>query len=102
MKRIIRFSRFFLPAAIISTVLIAFGLVGLVTKGFNLGVDFQAGVNQTVQLAIPVAEVSYSGKGNAELKISDQGLTVVFSGAEVEQRTSSITRSEERRGWKDF
>ena len=93
MKRIIRFSRFFLPAAIISTVLIAFGLVGLVTKGFNLGVDFQAGVNQTVQLAIPVAEVSYSGKGNAELKISDQGLTVVFSGAEVEQRTSSITFS---------
>jgi len=87
MKRVIRFSRFFLPAAVISSALILFGLFGYFTKGFNLGVDFQAGVNQTVQLAYPVANVSYSGKGNAELRISDSAITLVFSGAEIEQKT---------------
>ena len=87
MKRVIRFSRFFLPAAIISSVLILFGLFGYFTKGFNLGVDFQAGVNQTVQLAFPVANVSYTGKGNAELRISETAVTLIFSGAEVDQKT---------------
>ncbi|MHB0897799.1 MAG: protein translocase subunit SecF, partial [Spirochaetales bacterium] len=87
MKRVIRFSRFFLPAAIISSILILFGLFGYFTKGFNLGVDFQAGVNQTVQLAYPVANVSYSGKGNAELRISETAVTLIFSGAEVDQKT---------------
>ena len=70
--------------------MILFGLVGYFTKGFNLGVDFQAGINQTVQLAYPVASVSYSGKGNAELRISDKAITLIFSGAEVEQKTVVI------------
>lgn len=87
MKRVIRFSRFFIPAAIISAGLILFSIVGYATKGFNLGVDFQAGINQTVQLAYPVGSVGYSGKGNAELRISGENLTMVFSGAEIEQRT---------------
>jgi preprotein translocase subunit SecF len=91
MKRIIRFSKFFLPAAVLSLVLIVLGLIGFFAKGFNLGVDFQAGVNQTVQLAIPVGEVSYSGKGNVEMRISDEAVVLVFSGAEVEQKTTTIT-----------
>jgi len=87
MKRVIRFSRFFIPAAIISAGLILFSIIGYATKGFNLGVDFQPGINQTVQLAYPVGSVSYSDKGNAELRVSDKDLTLVFSGAEIEQRT---------------
>ena len=87
MKRVIRFSRFFIPSFILSGVLILVGLVAYFSLGFNLGVDFQAGINQTVQLALPVATVSYEGKGNAELRVSDSALTLVFSGAEVEQKT---------------
>ncbi len=87
MKRVIRFSRFFIPAAVISAGLILLSVFGYLTKGFNLGVDFQAGINQTVQLAYPVGSVSYSGKGNAELRISGEDLTLVFSGAETDQRT---------------
>ncbi len=87
MKRIIRFSRGFVPAAIASTALIVFGIVGYFTKGFNLGVDFQAGINQTVQLAFPALEVSYAGKGNAVLTVAEDAVTLVFSGAEVEGRT---------------
>ncbi len=87
MKRTIQFSRFFVPAAVISAALILISVVGYLTKGFNLGVDFQAGINQTVQLAYPVGSVSYTGKGNAEMRVSDEAITLVFSGAETEQRT---------------
>jgi len=87
MTRFIRFSRGFVPAVIISSVLILLGIIGYATKGFNLGVDFQAGVNQTVQLAYPAATVSYSGKGNAELTVSETAMTLVLSGAEIEQKT---------------
>ena len=65
MKRVIRFDRGFLAAALGSFALIAFGVIGLATKGINLGVDFQAGINQYVQLVYPAFEVSYSGAGNA-------------------------------------
>ncbi len=87
MKRLIRFSNFFIPAVIISAALITFGLIGYFTMGLNLGVDFQAGVNQTIQLAYPAASVTYEGKGNASLNVSDAAITLVFSGAEIEQKT---------------
>ncbi len=87
MTRFIRFSRGFVPAVILSSALILLGIIGYATKGFNLGVDFQAGVNQTVQLAYPAATVSYSGKGNAELTVSETAMTLVLSGAEIEQKT---------------
>ena len=87
MTRTIRFSRGFVPAAIASTVLVIIGLIGYSAKGFNLGVDFQAGVNQTVQLAYPSATIGYAGKGNAALTVSETAITLVFSGAEVDQKT---------------
>ena len=90
MKRVIRFSRFFIPSYILSGSLILFGLIGFFTMGFNKGVDFQAGINQTVQLAFPAATVSYGGKGNAELRVSDKAITLVLSGAEIEKKTVEI------------
>ncbi|PKL07567.1 MAG: protein translocase subunit SecF [Spirochaetae bacterium HGW-Spirochaetae-7] len=89
MKRVIQFHKAFLPAAIVSIALILFGLVGLATKGINLGVDFQAGVNQSVRLAYPAAEVSYAGSGTPVLSISESEVTVVFSGAQVVSRTAT-------------
>jgi preprotein translocase subunit SecF len=90
MKRIIRFSKFFVPAVIMSSTIILLGLIGYFTKGFNLGVDFQAGINETIQLALPAGQVSFTGKGNAELTISESQLTVVFSGAEAQKRTVTL------------
>ncbi|OHD26474.1 MAG: protein-export membrane protein SecF [Spirochaetes bacterium GWB1_59_5] len=89
MKRVIHFHKAFLPAVIVSAVLMLAGLAGLLTKGMNLGVDFQAGINQSVQLAIPVADISYSGTGSPVLSIGGDSLSVVFSGAEVESRTAT-------------
>jgi len=90
MKRIIRFSKFFVPAVVVSSAIIVLGLIGYFTKGFNLGVDFQAGINETIQLALPAGQVSFTGKGNAELTISESQLTVVFSGAEAQKRTVTL------------
>lgn len=90
MKRIIRFSKFFVPAVIMSSIIILLGPIGYFTKGFNLGVDFQAGINETIQLALPAGQVSFTGKGNAELTISESQLTVVFSGAEAQKRTVTL------------
>lgn len=89
MKRLIRFHKAFLPAVIVSLVLLAIGLVGLFTKGLNLGVDFQAGINQYVQLAYPAGTLSYEGAGSPALTVTDAKATVVFSAAEVEARTLS-------------
>jgi len=89
MKRVINFHKAFLPATLVSVALIAVGLAGLAAMGLNLGVDFQAGINQSVQLAFPAADLSYDGPGSPVLSISEEVLTVVFSGAEVESRTAA-------------
>ncbi|MCX7027271.1 MAG: protein translocase subunit SecF [Spirochaetes bacterium] len=90
MKQVVRFSRFFLPSYILSGTLIVLGLIGYFTMGFNRGVDFKAGINQTVQLAYPVANISYSGKGNAELRVSDKAVTLIFSGAGIDEKTVTV------------
>jgi|JFJP01.1.fsa_nt_gi preprotein translocase subunit SecF len=87
MKSYIQFHKTFLPAVLFSAAVIAFGMIGLVTKGINLGVDFQAGINQYVKLAYPAADISYSGSGSPVLSINESKLTVVFSGADVVSRT---------------
>jgi preprotein translocase subunit SecF len=90
MKRILSFHKVFIPAAALSLAVIAFGIIGLVTKGINLGVDFQAGINQYIKLAYPAAEISYAGSGSPVISISDANLTVVFSGADVQSRTVTL------------
>ena len=94
MKRIVQFHRGYTASVIASTAIIVFGLVGYAIFGLNLGVDFQAGINQTVQLAYPAMEVSYAGKGNAVLTLTTSKATVVYSGAEIENKTVVIE-------WKD-
>jgi preprotein translocase subunit SecF len=88
MKRIIRFSRFFLPAAIISTILAVGGVAGYIIKGgFNLGVDFQAGLIQEVRF-VPVAfRLTWAGRGSASVSFDRNRLDIVLSGAGVESQT---------------
>lgn len=89
MKRVIQFHKASLPATIVSLVLLVIGLAGLLTMGLNMGVDFQAGLNQSVRLAIPAAELRYTGSGTPVMSIGEDVLSVVFSGAEVEARTAT-------------
>jgi preprotein translocase subunit SecF len=95
MKKFIRFSRFFLPAAVLSAVLTAGGIAGYIALGgFNLGVDFQAGLIQEVQFAPAAFSLTWSGRGNATLSFDRGGLYIVVSGAGVEGRTYSFPLSE--------
>jgi preprotein translocase subunit SecF len=86
--KIIRFSRMFLPAAVLSILLVAFGIAGyVVNKGFNLGIDFQAGLIQEIRLAPRAISASYEGSGNAVISLNASSLTVAISGAGVQGMT---------------
>jgi preprotein translocase subunit SecF len=87
MKKIIRFSRYFLPAAIFSLVLIISGIAGYIAfGGFNIGVDFQAGLIQEVQFAPTAFHVSWEGRGNATLEFRRASLSIVVTGTGIEDR----------------
>ena len=84
MKRVIQFSRFFIPAYILSTALIISGLIGYFVKGgFNMGIDFRAGLIQEVQLVPRAFSMTYSGPGNAVVSLNNTALTITISGAGV-------------------
>jgi preprotein translocase subunit SecF len=90
--KIIRFSKLFVPAVIFSVVLIVIGLAGFFVKGgFNLGVDFQAGLIQEVQFAPQAFGLTWSGRGNAAISFDRGNLYVVVSGAGVDNVTHSFS-----------
>jgi preprotein translocase subunit SecF len=88
MKRIIGFSRGFVPAAVFSVVLVVAGVTGYIVKGgFNLGVDFQAGLIQEIRFAPPAFHLTWSGRGNATVSFDRSRLDVIVSGAGLEARS---------------
>jgi preprotein translocase subunit SecF len=91
MKRIIRFSRFFIPASVLSLILIIAGVAGYIAKGgFNLGVDFQAGLIQEVQFVPSAFTLTWSGRGNASVSFDRANMYVVISGAGLDGVTHTF------------
>jgi preprotein translocase subunit SecF len=86
MKKIYQFSKFFLPAAIISCGLATFSLTGFFAKGFTLGVDFQAGLIQEVQIAPTAFSLTWNGTSNATLSYDRSAMYILISGTGVENR----------------
>jgi len=81
MRKVIRFSRVFVAAAVLSSVLVIGGIVGFfVMGGFNLGVDFQAGVVQEVQFAPTAFTLTWDGPGNVRLDSDGGGMVLTHSG----------------------
>jgi preprotein translocase subunit SecF len=86
--KIIRFSRAFVFTAVFSLTLIVFGLIGYFVKGgFNLGIDFQAGLIQEVQFAPRAVSLTYHGSGNAVISLNRTAITIAISGTGVQGRT---------------
>lgn len=86
--KIIRFSRAFVPAAIVSLVLVVFGVSGyFINKGFNLGIDFQPGMIQKIQFAPRAISLVYDGPGNARITLNKVSLAIAVSGAGVQGQT---------------
>jgi preprotein translocase subunit SecF len=95
MKKIVSFSKGFLPAAVISVILALAGIAGyIITDGFNLGVDFQAGLMQEVRFAPAALTLTWSGQGNAAISFDRSGLYVVISGAGIEGKTHTFPLDE--------
>ncbi|MDR1802866.1 MAG: protein translocase subunit SecF [Treponema sp.] len=87
MKRIIPFSKYFVPAAVVSILLTVSGVVGFLLMGFNLGVDFQAGLIQEVQFAPTAFDLTYNGPGNASISLTRTAIDIVISGAGIDEVT---------------
>jgi len=95
MKKTLRFSKFFLPAAIISAVIIIFSISGyVINNGFALGVDFQAGLIQEVKIAPTAFSLRWNGLSNALLQSDRNGIYIIVSGASTDSRTYSFAFSE--------
>jgi preprotein translocase subunit SecF len=94
MRKTIQFSKLFVPAMIFSICLVSAGIVGYVTKGFNLGVDFQAGLIQEVQFAPTAFSITWSGRGNATIAFDRAGMYIVNTGVGVDSRTVSFPFNE--------
>jgi len=95
MKKMIRFSKFFVPAAIISCILAAFSISGyVINKGFALGVDFQAGLIQEVKIAPTAISLRWNGTANATLSHDRRKIDIVISGAGTESRTHEFNFNE--------
>ena len=87
MKRIIPFSKYFIPAVILSSVIVILGGVGYFLLGFSLGVDFQAGLIQEIQFAPTAFRLIYDGPGYATISLSRSSLDIVVSGSGVDEQT---------------
>ena len=95
MRKIIRFSKLFFPAMIFSITLTSAGVISYFVKGgFNLGVDFQAGLIQEVQFAPTAFSLTWSGRGNATIAFDRSGIHIVNSGVGVDARTVTFPFSE--------
>ncbi|MBO4534036.1 MAG: protein translocase subunit SecF [Treponema sp.] len=94
MKKTLNFSKGFIPCTILSIAIIIFGLVGMFTRGVNLGIDFKPGLIEEVRVAPPVAEVTYSGAAKVSLDLSAGQLDVILSGVGTTNETRSINFNE--------
>jgi preprotein translocase subunit SecF len=77
MTKVINFDKSFKITVPISLVIILAGLVGTAVLGFNSGVDFQAGLNSTIQFVPPSMEVGFKGEGTMTLSVSKADATFI-------------------------
>lgn len=58
---------------LVSGLMVAASIVLLIVPGFNLGIDFESGLSQTVQLAPSGLALSWDGPGDAVLRTDGEG-----------------------------
>lgn len=87
MKKVFPFSKYVVPAVILSAVLILSGLFPLMTKGINFGIDFKPGLVAEVRLVNPVMELTYEGAASVAVEINPWNVTLVVSGVGAENET---------------
>jgi preprotein translocase subunit SecF len=77
MTRVIGFDRSFKITVPISVVIIIAGIFGAAFLGFNNGVDFQAGLNTSIQFAPPSMRVAFTGEGTMRLSVTKADVELI-------------------------
>ncbi len=79
MKKVIQFTKIRYIMFVISLLLIAGGITGTILNGgFNLGIDFQAGLNQRIQIAPVAMSLNYSGNESGTFDVSHGVVSLSF------------------------
>lgn len=91
MKKLIQFSKFFPVAVILSAAIIISGIISVITRGINFGLDFKPGMIEEIKISNTVLEVTYNGTATVSLDVTENGVDVVVSGIGEENRTESIS-----------
>ncbi len=87
MKRVINFTKIRFIMFAVSAVLIIAGIVGTIAMGgWNLGIDFQSGLSQRIQIAPVAMEVSYIGDEEVRFNIlnGEAGIDVFTNDGKTE------------------
>lgn len=87
MKKVIRFSKYVIPAVVVSSVLILSGLFPILTKGINFGIDFKPGLVSEVQIVPAAMELSYNGAAAVSVEVNSADVSLVISGVGAENET---------------
>lgn len=90
MRKRLAFSKLFIPAVILSSILIITGIVGYITRGINFGLDYKPGLIEEIKIAKPAVEISYEGKANVLLDFASAGIDLVVSGSGSENETKTF------------
>lgn len=89
-RKVYKFSKFFVPAVVLSAVLILGGIVSVLVRGINFGLDFKPGMIEEIKIAKTALELSYSGSATISLNTDADGVQLVVSGVGAENRTVDI------------
>jgi preprotein translocase subunit SecF len=87
MIRVINWDRSFKFLVPMSAVIIIAGLVMVATVGLRTGVDFQAGINTSVQFAPPSMDVSFNGSGTMRLAVTKNEVTLISQATSGESKS---------------
>lgn len=90
MKKVLKFNKFFVPAVLISSVLIIAGIVGLFTAGINFGLDFEPGMIENIRVVPTAIELTYSGNASVTVETSAQKVDFIISGSGADNETKSF------------
>ena len=91
MKKCIKFSKLFAVMVVLSFALVISGIVGLVTKGINFGIDFQAGFIAKVRFAPSAFILTYNGEKNVQVTQGLQSIDITVISLDTENKVYSFT-----------
>lgn len=90
MKKTYQLNKFFVPAVIISSILIIAGIAGFFMAGINFGLDFEPGMIENVRIVPTAIELTYSGNASVSVETSAQKIDFVISGSGADNETKSF------------